>query len=403
MTIPKSKHTLQSALAISEWIVDLRRDLHANPELAYGEVRTSRRIQEVLTELGIAHKTGFAGGTGIVATLGSEQGPCVALRADMDALPIQEQSGSDFSSLKPGVMHACGHDTHMAMLLGAARILKQDESSLPGQVKLVFQPAEEGGAGAKKMCDEGVLEDPKVQRMFGMHVWPQLPTGVVGLREGAFLASATFFDILVHGTGGHAAMPNLVVDPVVAGAQIVNSLQSIVSRERDPFGSDVVSISAFNAGDAYNVIPATAHLKGTVRSLSLEDQAANIQRIEEISKAIGQAHRCRVEVNFPGTTYPTTVNDDKALAVARAAARIVVGEAGLVVNSPTMGGEDFSFYAQKVPSAFAALGVGNEAKGSTHSLHHPEFRVDEDALPIGAAMHAAFAMEALAELNLAKP
>ena len=399
MTTPKSKHTLKSALAISDWIVELRRDLHANPELAYGEVRTSKRIQEVLTELGIEYKTGFAGGTGVVAMLGAGEGPCVALRADMDALPIHEQSGAEFSSCKPGVMHACGHDTHMAMLLGAARILKQDEVNLPGQVKLVFQPAEEGGAGAKKMCDEGVLENPKVERMFGMHVWPQLPTGVVGLRDGAFLASATFFDIFVHGKGGHAAMPNLVVDPIVAASQIVTNLQSIVSRERDPFGSDVVSISAFNAGDAYNVIPPVAQLKGTVRSLSLEDQAANIQRIQDIAQAIGSAHRCRVEVNFPGTTYPPTVNDDRALAIARTAARGVVGDAGLVVNSPTMGGEDFSFYAQEVPSAFAALGIGNEAKGAIHSLHHPEFRVDEDALPIGAAMHAAFAMEALAELS----
>ena len=399
MTNPNSKQALPRAMAIADWIVELRRDLHANPELAYGEVRTAKRIQEVLSELGIAHQAGFAGGTGIVAMLGSGEGPCVALRADMDALPIHEQSGAEFSSRNQGVMHACGHDTHMAMLLGAARILKEDEASLSGQVKLVFQPAEEGGAGAKKMCDEGVLENPKVERMFGMHVWPVLPTGVVGLRDGAFLASATFFDIFVHGKGGHAAMPNLMVDPIVAASQIVTNLQSIVSRERDPFGSDVVSISAFHAGETYNVIPPVAHLKGTVRSLSLEDQSANIKRIQEIAQAIGQAHRCRVEVNFPGTTYPPTVNDAQALAVARSAARLVVGEAGLVVNAPTMGGEDFSFYAQRVPSAFAALGIANEAKGSTNSLHHPEFRVDEDALPIGAAMHAAFAMEALAELG----
>ena len=389
---------LESTLAIQDWILDVRRDLHRHPELAYGELRTSERIQKVLGELGINYKAGSAGGTGVVGLLGNPDGPCVGLRADMDALPIVEASGVSFSSENAGVMHACGHDTHMAMLLGAARVLKENEADLKGCIKLVFQPAEEGGAGAKKMCEEGVLENPRVERMFGMHVWPLLETGVVGLRDGAFLASATFFDIFVRGVGGHAAMPNLVVDPIVAAAQIVTNLQSIVSRERDPFGSDVVSISAFNGGDTYNVIPPEVHLKGTVRSLSLEGQAANIKRIDEIAKAIGTAHRCEVEVNFPGTTYPPTVNDARALKTARAAARRVVQEKDLVVVLPTMGGEDFAFYAQEVPSAFAALGIRNEAKGSTFCLHHPQFNVDEDALPVGAAMHVEFALGALEEL-----
>ena len=391
-------NALQSTSSIREWIVGIRRDFHQHPELAYGEQRTSAKIQELLSELGIPFEAGAAGGTGVVGLIGDPTGPCVALRADMDALPIVEASGASFTSVNRGVMQACGHDTHMAMLLGAARVLKENESSLSGCVKLVFQPAEEGGAGAQKMCEEGVLENPKVERMFGMHVWPLLDTGLIGLREGAFLASATFFDIFVRGVGGHAAMPNLVVDPIVAAAQIVTNLQSIVSRERDPFGSDVVSISAFNGGDTYNVIPPEVHLKGTVRSLSLEAQAANIKRIEEIATAIGTAHRCEVTVNFPGVTYPPTVNDHGALKLARSAAKQVVGADALVVVPPTMGGEDFSFYAQLVPSAFAALGIGNAEKGTTLSLHHPQFQVDEDALPIGAALHVAFALEALAEL-----
>jgi len=238
------------------------------------------------------------------------------------------------------------------------------------------------------MLDDGVLEG--VSRIFGIHVWPGQATGTVGLRDGAFLASAGFFEITLTGVGGHAAMPHLAVDPVVAAAHVVTGLQSIVSRERDPFGSNVVSVTQLRAGDAYNVIPREVYLAGTLRSLSLEDQTANAARIEELTKGIAAAHRCTAEVRFPGTIYPPTINHGVALDVAREVAEAELG--GWVENPPTMGGEDFSFFAQEVPAAFCALGIADAEKGTDVSLHNPRFRVDEDALPVGAAMHVGFAL-----------
>lgn len=383
---------LKSTRGIEEWIIEQRRTLHRIPELAYGEKQTSRHIQAVLAELGIDFTAGLGGGTGIVAQLGTGSAPCVALRADMDALPIVEETGAEFASQNEGAMHACGHDSHMAMLLGAARVLKAHEPELQGPVKLIFQPAEEGGAGAKKMCDEGVLKSPDVARIFGLHVWPLLPTGTVGLRDGAFLASAGFFEIIIKGKGGHAAMPNLAIDPVVAAAAVITGLQTIVSRERDPFSSNVVSITKLEAGNAYNVIPSEVRLAGTLRSLSLEDQEANAQRISELAEGIARAHRCEAETLFPGTIYPPTINHGEALAVGRRVAREIVGDEGFVEVPQTMGGEDFSFYSQEIPACFCALGIGNADKGTGYSLHHPKFAVDEDALAIGAALHVGFAM-----------
>lgn len=390
---------LAATRAIQTWIIEQRRTLHRMPELAYEEHRTSAHIQGVLGDLGIEFTFGQAGGTAVVGLLGKQlPGPCVALRADMDALPIAEAqcaASAAFTSETEGLMHACGHDSHMAMLLGAARILKQREAQLPGPVKLIFQPAEEGGAGAKLLCEEGVLEDPKVERIFGLHVWPQLATGEIGLRDGAFLASASFFEMRVTGKGGHAAMPHLSIDPIVAASQIVLALQCIVSRERDPGGANVVSVTEFHSGDACNVIPSEAILRGTLRSLSLEEQQANADRIVEIARSIGAAHRCQVEVDFPGTVYPPTVNDPGALSIARSVAASIAKHdstgIGLVEVPQTMGGEDFSFYAQRVPACFAALGIGNPHKQTEVSLHNPHFQIDEDALAIGAAMHVGFA------------
>jgi len=379
---------IEATRAIQDWITEHRRSLHRIPELAYQEERTAAYLREVLEGLGLEVRGGLGGGTGMTVDLGAGDAPLVALRADMDALPITEDSGVEFESENPGCMHACGHDSHMAMLLGAARVLKEREAELPGPVRLIFQPAEEGGAGAKAMLDDGVLEG--VSRIFGIHVWPGQATGTVGLRDGAFLASAGFFEITLTGVGGHAAMPHLAVDPVVAAAHVVTGLQSIVSRERDPFGSNVVSVTQLRAGDAYNVIPREVYLAGTLRSLSLEDQTANAARIEELTKGIAAAHRCTAEVRFPGTIYPPTINHGVALDVAREVAEAELG--GWVENPPTMGGEDFSFFAQEVPAAFCALGIADAEKGTDVSLHNPRFRVDEDALPVGAAMHVGFAL-----------
>ena len=385
--------TLEATQNIHDWIVTQRSALHQTPELAYQEHATSAYLQARLDELGITYQTGFGGGTGIVAMLGTEvqaRRGCVALRADMDALPIHEQTDVAFKSQTPGAMHACGHDSHMAMLLGAARILKEREAELPGPVKLIFQPAEEGGAGAAKMVAEGVVAD--VERIFGLHVWPALPSGKVAVRDGAFLAASGKFQMTIQGRGGHAAMPHLAIDPVVAMAAVVTALQTIVSRERDPLSSNVVTISAVHAGKTFNVIPDSVEITGTLRSHSEAEQTSNQQRIVEIAQGIAAAHRCTAEVSFPGTMYPPTINHGPAVDITREVIRELLGPDGTVACPQTMGGEDFSFFAGEVSACFAALGIGNATKGTNVSLHNPHFAVDEDVLSIGAALHVGFAM-----------
>ena len=383
------------ARQIRDWIVDRRRRLHRLPELMYEEVRTSELVRQTLDELGISYQHPFAK-TGVVASVGKGQGPCVALRADIDALPIHEETDVDFRSEVDGKMHACGHDCHTAMLLGAARLLKQHEDQIDGTVKLIFQPAEEGGAGGKRMRDEGALED--VLRIFGLHVWPQLPTGTFGSRPGVFLAASGFLEMTVRGRGGHAATPHFAIDPVTVSAQIITELQTIVSRELDPLVSGVVSITAIHGGDACNVIPETVALKGTVRSLSMEGLKHLQKRVKEIASHIAAAHRCEVETEFPGNDYPATVNDARCWEVAKELASELTGQDNVHELPAMMGGEDFAYYTEQVPGCFVAIGVGNEQQGATFGLHHPRFKVDEDALPLGTALHVAFALQSLDQL-----
>jgi len=389
---------LDDARAQQEWMVAIRRDLHRHPELMYDLERTSEAVRRELDALGIPYRYPVAQ-TGIVATIGDGGGPCVALRADMDALPIEEESGVDFSSEEPGRMHACGHDCHTAMLLGAAQLLKAREEQIRGTVKLLFQPAEEGGAGGLRMCDEGALESPAVQRAFGLHVWPTMPTGQIGSRAGTLLAAAGSVDITVSGTGGHAAMPHLAADPVATAAQIVCELQTIVSRELDPLNSGVVSITTIHGGDAFNVIPAEVRLKGTIRSLTTPGLKFIQERVRAIAEGIAAAHRCMAQVSFEAVEYPATVNDAASWALAREVAGELLGAGAVLESPPIMGGEDFSFILERVPGCFVLLGVRNEAIGADKSLHHPQFIADEDALPIGAALHAAFALRALDALR----
>ena len=269
----------------------------------YQEVETSRLVRATLDELGIPYRYPLAE-TGVVATLGAGTGPCIALRADFDALPIHEEADVPFRSEVDGRMHACGHDCHTAMLLGAARLLKAREHELRGTVKLIFQPAEEGGAGADRMCHEGVLEDPHVEQIFGLHVWPAMPTGTVAGHVGPILAAVGAFELVITGKGGHGAMPHLAIDPVTCAAKIIVELQTIVSRETNPFAPTVVSVGSIHGGDAMNVIPEEVLLTGTYRSLSAAGLALVKQRLEEIAGAVAVANRCQARVRYTDARLP---------------------------------------------------------------------------------------------------
>ncbi|HBJ38141.1 MAG TPA: amidohydrolase [Planctomycetaceae bacterium] len=393
---------LREAKADISWTTDIRRTLHKNPELMYEEHETSKLIRSTLDQLGIPYQFPVAG-TGVIAAIGSGIEPCIALRADMDALPINEESGVDYQSTTPGKMHACGHDAHVAMLLGAAKILKSREAELCGTVKLIFQPAEEGGAGGHRMVSEGALKAPDVSRIFGIHVWPSLPTGTVGGREGTILAAMDGFRITVTGQGGHAAYPHLARDPVTTLAQIICNLQTIVSRGADPLSSSVVSVTAMGGGSAFNVIPDEVYAIGTIRSTTtagLKDIRSSITRIAE---AVAAAHRCSAKVTgLDGIiSYPATVSEKHCWEVARDLVSGASSEGIKVVEVlPSMAGEDFAYYTERIPGVFVLLGIANESLGTTHFLHSPKFKLDEDALPIGSAWHAAFAIKSLQELSV---
>jgi IAA-amino acid hydrolase len=393
---------LEEAKSIAEWIVNLRRRIHRHPELMYEEVETSRLVRVTLDELGIPYRYPLAE-TGVVATLGDGTGTCIALRADMDALPIHEQADISFRSEVDGKMHACGHDCHTAMLLGAARLLKAHESELRGTVKLIFQPAEEGGAGADRMCHEGALEGPKVERIFGLHVWPAMTTGTVAGSAGTILAAVGAFEITVKGKGGHGALPHLTIDPITCAAKIVVELQTIVSRETNPFSPTVVSVGSIRGGDAMNVIPEEVQLTGTFRSLSESGLALVKQRIEEIATGVAAANRCQAILFSTMREYPPTINDEACWFLARRAAEGLVGPDRVRAMEPILGGEDFAFYQQRIPGCFAFLGVSDPAWETRHGVHHPRFRVDEAALPIGTAWHVAMAMESLSVSDYSGP
>lgn len=398
-----SRQSLRSLIQheISD-LIAIRRDLHAHPEIGYEEQRTSQVVQRELKEAGVDFKAGLAGGTGVMAHMpgnGSASSPAIGLRADMDALPILEQSGLPYASTTPGKMHACGHDGHTTILIGAARVLSKiakQNGGLPRPVSFVFQPAEEGGAGGQKMVQEGCLSGkiigPPIENMFGLHGWPRLPQGVVGTRVGPLLAASDRFDIVIKGVGSHAAFPHASRDPIVAVASIVSALQTIASRNVDPLGAVVVSITMVHSGTAYNVIPDQAKISGTVRSLTAPVQQLARQRIGEIANGIAQAHGCTAEYEYR-LGYPVTCNDRGAVDTFKRIGTQVVGDEKVVdLPQPVMGGEDFAFYCEVVPSCFFVLGLIPPGRKSMPDLHQPDFDFNDDAIATGVEMFCSLAL-----------
>jgi amidohydrolase len=341
-----------------------------------------------LRSFGIAEiREDFGGGYGVIADLQGPPGaPVVALRADMDALPIQEESNLPYRSCVPGVMHACGHDGHTAALLGAAAVLSTLQDRLPVSVRLIFQPAEETVNGAEALCVAGVLNG--VDTIFALHGWPDLDIGAVGIRSGPIMASADTFDIVVRGAGGHAAYPHSTVDPIVVGAGIVQALQSIASREISPLEPVVVTVAQFHAGTAHNIIPGTAELKGTVRCFSKDLRQTMAQRLERVVSGVCRAHRADYSFVYAFGT-PPTVNDPVAAAhVASVGAEILGPERVVPLDHPSMGGEDFAYYLERVPGAMFRLGVG----ANSPALHTPKYNFPDEALPYAVKMLAALAL-----------
>ena len=378
---------------LTEW----RRDFHRHPELLYGCHRTAKVVAQRLREFGFDEVHEGIGKTGVVGLLHGAKGAAmnaasrVLLRADMDALPIHEATGAEHGSQTPGLMHACGHDGHTTLLLGAAKHLAQARD-FDGTLVFCFQPAEEGGAGAQAMIEDGLFERFPVKGVYGLHNWPGLPIGQFAVARGPAMASADRLEIVVKGKGGHGAMPHLARDPIVAAAEIVLSLQTIVSRVIDPLEPAVLSITAIHAGDAFNVIPETVEMRGTFRTLS--DATAELIKTEvrRICDGVAAAHGVKVEVRpSPTKPYPTTVNHHKETDIAVAAMRSVVGAENVHDGiKPVMGAEDFAFMLNRVPGAYIFMGNGDSAP-----VHHPAYDFNDEALPYGVAYWSELARRAL--------
>jgi amidohydrolase len=384
---------LAEAQALFEYTQGLRRDFHMHPELGFQEVRTAGIVARELTELGLEVHSGIAG-TGVVALIeGARPGPVVLVRADMDALPITEETGAPYASQTPGMMHACGHDGHTAILLTAARLLHGRRGQLAGTIKLVFQPAEEGMGGAERMIAEGLLEDPKVDVSLGLHLWNERPLGWLGIAGGATMAGAELFKIIVRGKGGHGAVPHLAVDPILGAAQIVTALQGIVARSVAPLESAVVSVCTIHGGEAFNVIPPQVEMTGTIRSFEPEVRTRILRRFEETVQGAAAGMGCEVGIELKRLT-PAAINAPEVAAPVQEAARRLFPAAELSTHDHvTMGSEDFAFILEKVPGCFFFVGSADPERGLDASHHHPRFDFDEAALTRGAALLAAGALQ----------
>lgn len=384
---------MEKSTALSGKLTELRHRFHANPEMSWQEKETSLFVEAYLRNLGLENiKRGFGGTeSGVMADLtGGKPGKRVALRGDMDALPLEEENDLPYKSTRPGLMHACGHDAHTAVLLATAEILASMKDELCGTVRFLFQPAEEAGfdSGAPKMIEEGALDG--MDAIGGLHVWSLLPAGKLGCRMGPIMASADIWDLKIQGKGGHGAMPHKAVDPTVTAATVISSLQTVVSREMNPQETVVLSVGKMEAGTAVNIIPDTARVAGNVRTTSREVRGEIEGIMKRVADGICTAMRCTAELTYT-PIYPVTVNEPGITSLMRSVAVELLGEENIEEVPISMGSEDFSYFGEKVPAAYVFLGIADEAKGTHNPHHNPKFNVNDEVLPSGAALLAAFA------------
>jgi len=365
-------------------IINLRHDLHENPEIGYEEVETSSKVKKCLEQTGRFEIETRIAKTGIVATLGSRKsGKGIALRADMDCLPILEDSGKEWASKRSGYMHACGHDGHTSCLVGTALVLSELEDSLQGPVKFIFQPAEEGGAGGKKMVEAGVLENPRVEMVFGLHGWPSVELGQITTCKGPMMANADEFEITIHGRGGHAAVPQNCIDPIVVASQVITTLQSITSRNIAAEDSVVVTVAKIEGGTAFNIIPDTVNLLGTIRTLTDKTQEKVFDRVHSIATGVAESMGARAEVRLT-RGYPVLSNDPTAVDYLESVFDKMEPPVTQISSVfPQLVGEDFAYFAKNKPSCFFGLGLKPKKAESYPHLHRSNFDFNDEALPIG--------------------
>jgi amidohydrolase len=385
---------LSEAQDLFNYTRNLRRDFHTHPELGFQEFRTAGIVAKELTSLGLDVRTGV-GGTGVVSLIeGEKPGPVILVRADMDALPITEETDAPYASQNRGIMHACGHDGHTAILLTVARILLAHRSEFSGSVKLVFQPAEEGMGGAEKMIEAGILENPKVDYALALHVWNEKPLGWIGISNGPSMAGGDIFKIKVFGKGGHGAVPHFAIDPILAASQIVVALQSIVARNIPPLKSAVVSVCTIHGGETFNVIPPSIEMTGTIRTFEPEIRSQVLDHFKKIVTSVTTAMDCHVDIDLKQLT-PAVINHTPTAAIVQKAARSIFPSATIeTADYTTMGSEDMAFILDKIPGCFFFIGSANKEKGLDASHHHPKFDIEEDALLFGVALMS----EAIAEI-----
>ena len=387
---------LLEAQSVFQFTQNLRRDLHQHPELGFQELRTAGVITRELNNLGLEVTTGV-GKTGVVAILDSTHpGPNLLLRFDMDALPITEATGAEYASINLGVMHACGHDGHVAVGLTVARLLNEHRAEWAGTVKLVFQPGEEGLGGAEAMIADGVLANPRPDLTLALHLWNEQPVGWLGITPGPVMAASEIFAIHITGKGGHGAAPHTTIDPVLAAAQVVNALQSIVARNVAPLQSAVISVTMIHSGDAFNIIPQTVEMQGTIRTFDPQVRSRVLERFNQVVNNVTQAFECTAEIELRSIT-PAVVNDPEITRRVRQVAETLQIGSDMPLTFSTMGSEDMAFMMQGIPSCYFFVGSSNPGKGLNYSHHHPKFDIDEASLPRAVALMTGAAIDFLKE------